>query len=220
MATLLLRLAGPMQAWGTESRWEIRDSGREPSKSGVVGLLAAALGRGREQAVDDLARLRMAIRVEQEGILKKDYQTAADIVAADGGPPRDLVSTRYYLSDAEFLVALEGPENLLEIIEAAMDAPVYPLFLGRKSYLPSVPVGIPGGLYSSTNLRELLQHRPWEPTLRTNDPPRRLRVVEEVERTERCSVRRDQPLGACFSTREFGLRYVSTYFVETPTRPK
>lgn len=218
LATLVLRLAGPMQAWGTESRWEIRDSGREPSKSGVVGLLAAALGRPREQSVDDLARLRMAVRVEREGVVKSDYQTAQGIVAADGSRrPDAVVSTRYYLADAEFLVGLEGSEELLKDLEAAMSAPVYPLFLGRKSYLPSAPVDVPGGLYPSTPLRPVLEQRPWLPTCEMREPPMRLRVVEEVGRTDASAVRRDQPVGASFSTREFGLRYVLTYFVETPT---
>jgi CRISPR system Cascade subunit CasD len=39
MAVLLLRLAGPMQAWGTQSRFVNRDTELEPSKSGVIGLL-------------------------------------------------------------------------------------------------------------------------------------------------------------------------------------
>ena len=49
MSTLLLRLAGPMQSWGTQSRFTIRDSGLEPSKSGVIGLLCAALGKPRTE---------------------------------------------------------------------------------------------------------------------------------------------------------------------------
>lgn len=44
MSTLLLRLAGPLQAWGTESKFETRRTEREPTRSGVVGLLMAALG--------------------------------------------------------------------------------------------------------------------------------------------------------------------------------
>ena len=44
MSTLLLRLAGPLQAWGCESKFEKRRTGREPTKSAVVGLLAAAMG--------------------------------------------------------------------------------------------------------------------------------------------------------------------------------
>ena len=43
MATLLLRLAAPLQAWGADSKFETRKTNREPTKSGVIGLLAAAL---------------------------------------------------------------------------------------------------------------------------------------------------------------------------------
>jgi len=76
MTTLLLRLAGPMQSWGTQSRFDHRDTGLEPSKSGVVGLLCAALGRPRAADGSDLAALRMGVRVDREGVLKVDYQTA------------------------------------------------------------------------------------------------------------------------------------------------
>ena len=64
MPTLLLRLVGPMQSWGTTSRFDERDTGKEPSKSGVIGLLAAALGIDRENWVDlaPLTRLRMGVR--------------------------------------------------------------------------------------------------------------------------------------------------------------
>ena len=41
MSVLLLRLSGPMQSWGVQSRFTVRDTGLEPSKSGVVGLIAA-----------------------------------------------------------------------------------------------------------------------------------------------------------------------------------
>ena len=53
MNTLLLRLAGPMQSWGTQSRFTIRDTGYEPSKSGVIGLLCAALGKPRDESHPD-----------------------------------------------------------------------------------------------------------------------------------------------------------------------
>lgn len=55
MSTLLLRLAGPLQAWGAESKYEIRRTGREPTKSGVIGLLMAALGCRRDDT--DTVRL-------------------------------------------------------------------------------------------------------------------------------------------------------------------
>ena len=46
MNTLLLRLAGPMQSWGTQSRFFTRDTGLEPSKSGVIGPALRRLGLG------------------------------------------------------------------------------------------------------------------------------------------------------------------------------
>ena len=75
MMTLLLRLAGPMQSWGTASKFRERDTEREPSKSGVVGLVAAALGRPRTAPIADLAAFEMGVRVDHEGVLQRDYQT-------------------------------------------------------------------------------------------------------------------------------------------------
>ncbi|MCC6313005.1 MAG: type I-E CRISPR-associated protein Cas5/CasD, partial [Thermomicrobiales bacterium] len=84
MHTLLLRLAGPMQAWGTQSRFTERDTGLEPSKSGVIGLLCAALGRERTDPVDDLAALTMAVRVDIEGVVRRDFQTVLDVAEFGG----------------------------------------------------------------------------------------------------------------------------------------
>lgn len=69
MATLLLRLAAPLQAWGADSKFETRKTGREPTKSGVIGLLAAALGlrRDEREALLRLTGLRFGVRVEREG---------------------------------------------------------------------------------------------------------------------------------------------------------
>lgn len=75
MGTLLLRLAGPLQAWGYDSKFETRRTGREPTKSGVTGLLAAALGRKRDEAIDDLLALHFGVRVDKEGELLHDYHT-------------------------------------------------------------------------------------------------------------------------------------------------
>ena len=77
MATLLLRLAAPLQAWGADSKFETRKTGREPTKSGVIGLLAAALGlrRDESEALTRLTGLRFGVRVEREGQLLVDYHT-------------------------------------------------------------------------------------------------------------------------------------------------
>ena len=73
MSTLLLRLAAPLQTWGINSKFDIRKTEREPSKSGVVGLLSAALGRRRDEPVDDLNALKFGVRSDKEGELLKDF---------------------------------------------------------------------------------------------------------------------------------------------------
>jgi CRISPR system Cascade subunit CasD len=108
MSVLLMRLEGPMQSWGTYSRFTERDSGKEPSKSGVIGILCAALGRSREESLHDLARMGMAVRVDREGRLSRDYHTALEVPRAGNPGTSTVVSNRYFLSDACFLVAMHG----------------------------------------------------------------------------------------------------------------
>lgn len=152
MATLLLRLAAPLQAWGTDSKFETRRTGREPSKSGVIGLLAAALGRRRDESVEDLAALRFGVRVEQEGTLLHDFHIAQAEKAS-------YLTHRYYLEDAVFLVGLES-ENIafLEELECALKAPAFPLFLGRRSCPPDFPIA--QGI-KETSLLETLRSEEW-----------------------------------------------------------
>ena len=69
------------------------------------------------------------------------------IIKADGTQSKDgVVSQRFYLADAAFLVVLEGEDRaLLERTHAALHNPVWPLALGRKSYVPSEPIWIENG---------------------------------------------------------------------------
>ena len=75
MSTLLLRLAAPIQAWGSESKFDIRTTGREPTKSGVLGMLAAALGIRRDDtaALSAVTSLRFGVRVDREGAYLHDF---------------------------------------------------------------------------------------------------------------------------------------------------
>lgn len=212
MATLLLRLQGAMQSWGTTSRFDERDTQLEPSKSGVLGLICAALGRDRSEPLDDLACLRMGVRVDREGVPMRDYQTATGVVNAEGKVKLDrtVISPRYYLSDAVFLVGLEGSNtDLLERIQTALHAPVWPLALGRKSFVPSMPVVLPEGL-QPMGLLEALQS--W-PALVPLVPGAFLRLV--LEDPQEGSVRLDQPVGP-FAERRFGPRFVKQEVMHVP----
>jgi CRISPR system Cascade subunit CasD len=198
--TLLLRLQGPLQSWGTRSRFDYRDTWTYPTKSGVAGLLAAALGRDRREDVSDLAALRMGVRVDRKGVLKVDYQTAQGVLAADLKAKRDVQSWRYFLSDAAFLVGLEGDEGLLGELHDALKNPRFPLYLGRKGYVPSPPPYLPDGLLEAP-LAEALKAYPY---LGRGRPQGDLLLALEAEEGRLVY---DQPAGP-FSERRFAARYV------------
>ena len=155
MATLLLRLAAPLQAWGADSKFETRKTNREPTKSGVIGLLAAALGLRRDES-EGLARLtglRFGVRVEREGQLLVDYHT---VKTQD--EKNSYVTYRHYLQDAVFLAGLESEDAaLLQQLQDALQHPAFPLYLGRRSCQPALPLCL--GLRQGS-LQEVLQTEP------------------------------------------------------------
>lgn len=227
MTTLLMRLTGPMQSWGTQSRFSNRDTGLEPSKSGVIGLVCSALGRSRDDAVNDLAALRMGVRVDREGVVKVDYHTAGagyGVPDPSGGGRRTVVSRRYYLSDADFLVGLEGDPDLLAEIYEALMRPRWQLFLGRKSFAPGAPVHLPDAAPWGPGLRdgrleEVLSDYPWlgdfDLSPRHRDAPQSLRLVVDADAETATDLRNDVPVS--FAERRFVSRFVRTAYV-TPNR--
>jgi CRISPR system Cascade subunit CasD len=223
MPTLLLRLVGPMQSWGTTSRFDQRDTGKEPSKSGVVGLLAAALGIDRENWTDlePITHLSMGVRHDRSGVPMRDYQTAGcaesdTIIKADGSPSKDgVVSHRFYIADAAFLVALEGDNRtFLEKVHAELKNPVWPLALGRKSYLPSQPIWMENGVHDAP-LREVMARWPWIATQRKwEELPKKLLFTSESNDGSGV-LKMDQPLSS-FAERRFGTRFVRSEWIPFP----
>ncbi|GAA4919383.1 CRISPR system Cascade subunit CasD [Stackebrandtia albiflava] len=136
MTSLWFTLSGPLQAWGVRSRYVRRDTAREPTKSGVIGMLAAARGHRRTDPLpDDLLGLRFGVRTERAGSIVRDFQTAKRL---DGSSLP--LSHRLYLADAAFLVVLEGDAALLDGLRERLLRPEYPLYLGRRSCPPGRPV--------------------------------------------------------------------------------
>jgi len=154
--TLFLRLEGPLQAWGDQqSKFVIRRTAHAPTKSGVIGMLCAALGISRREApkgwLPRLAGLAMGVRIDRPGVRWWDYHTVGakvGLLTAEGKIKRTastheietLITRREYLCDASFLVALQGEHELIEQLEAAIRAPKWTLYLGRKCCPPSRPL--------------------------------------------------------------------------------
>lgn len=145
---MMLRLEGLLQSWGESSAWDRRNTAAMPTKSGIVGLLACAMGLGRENAeIISLSQvLSVGIRADRCGNVMSDYHTVKGmprIKCADGAKKASsytIVSRRQYLQDASFLAVLQAPADWLRRMEAALADPVWCLYLGRKSCVPSRPV--------------------------------------------------------------------------------
>lgn len=143
-----LRLEGPMQSWGASVAGDDRPSLDVPTKSGVVGILGAALGIEREEVGALIAlhtALALVVRVDRPGVPGVDYHTTLEVPTAAGKIRDDAVlSRRGYLYDASFaavvVVVAENSRELAERIVAALGAPRFPLYLGRRACPPSVPV--------------------------------------------------------------------------------
>ncbi|WP_328222289.1 type I-E CRISPR-associated protein Cas5/CasD [Streptomyces sp. NBC_00310] len=216
MSVLTLRLAGPLQAWGASARFARRTTESAPTKSGVIGMLAAARGmdRGDDEALARLAVLRFAVRIDQPGTRVRDFQTAHH---ADTGKSMPL-SERYYLADAVFVAAVEGEAPLLDEVDAALHRPVHAPFLGRRSCPPAHPVRL--SLHRGTDLTKALRAEPWQAAAwyrrqRRRDATVSLTVLREARPDEPgADLLRDQPLSFAAEHRRHALRPVVTTTVE------
>ncbi|HDZ18746.1 hypothetical protein LCGC14_0493000 [marine sediment metagenome] len=217
MSVILLRLEGPMQSWGIGSKFTDRLTEAEPSKSGVIGVICCALGRRRDEKIDDLTELKMAIRVEREGSIFYDYHTTLNVLraSAEGEVTKSKLSTvlsrRFYIADACFLVGLEGENiNLLEQISHALNFPKWPLFLGRKSFPVTSPVLLTKRPIPEP-LLETMKKYPWQGR-KGKRSPESLRLIYDCGLSEGES-RMDVPLS--FGSREFISRNVFTEYIST-----
>jgi len=146
-------LEGPLQSWGFDSQYNHRNTGLMPTKSAIAGICCAALGlpRGSEREqefITEFGKVRLtAIAIPRNGLKKplavnrlQDYHTVQNTRKADGKIKDCHITHRQYLTDASFGIILEGDNNLLVKIASGLSDPVWGLWLGRKSCIPSAPV--------------------------------------------------------------------------------
>ncbi len=223
--TLFLRIEGPLQSWGERAHWSVRDTAPEPTKSGIVGLLACALGVSSDEALRGLAgQVCLGVRCDRPGTLLVDYHTVVGgIMSAEGkikknaatGDAETVVSWRHYLCDASFLIAIQGASDLIARLAEAVQIPCWPPYLGRKCCPPSRPLYDGVGEYPT--LQAALEAKPYQVwqvagrlTIRRGESEsgggRPVRAVIECVPGELGSVlRRDEP--AARSRRTHGPRY-------------
>lgn len=210
---LLLRLEGPLQSWGERARWDLRDTAHMPTKSGVIGILGCAMGltRGDASLIRMERILTMGVRADRPGTYLEDYHTVTgEIITADGkvrGKKSDdgtIISKRQYLQDASFLVVLDGEEQTLRQCAKSLMRPVWTIYLGRRSCVPTRPV-LCGITNRYASIEDALRNVP-SPYLEMGQG-----LLCEIERTGGSVERRDRPTTA--PSRIFFARRVENIWV-------
>lgn len=209
MTVLVLRLAGPLQSWGVTSRFVRRDTEAGPTKSGVLGLLAAAQGRRRTDPIEDLLPLRLAVRHDQPGALLRDFHTAHHIGTGKSMP----LSERFYWSDAIFTCYIDGEQELIHGLAESLASPVFPLYLGRRSCVPTGQLVLM--VNDDASVSELVSTLAWQASRSVQKrhvmPTQRLRVQADADLYPELvpsKSLRDVPLSFDPTRREYGLREV------------
>jgi len=219
---LIFRLYGPIASWGDIAVGENRPTYDRPSKSALLGLVAAGLGirRDEEERQRELATgYGMAVRIDKPGVLLRDYHTAQVPPSGKGrrklhfqtrkeelSVPKDdlntVLSSRDYRCDALYTVCLwsltANPPYPLTKIKHQLEHPEFVLYLGRKSCPLSLPVQ--AQVLSAVNLYEALSsvHFSDHPFLRQLVPDSSVRVFWEGDEAsgfekELTVIRRDDP---------------------------
>jgi CRISPR system Cascade subunit CasD len=220
MAVLLLRLSAPLQSWGVSSKFDTRDTGREPTKSGVIGMIAAAMGYRRFETdkITKLNRLKFAVLVEKEGDFLRDYHS---VYTEEGWEKKknhkkldssdSYITKRFYLADASFIVGLEDEEEELIKIKNALKSPYFPLYLGRRScpLCGKIVLGI-----EDDKLENVFQDSAIIGKYILNKTETK-RIV--IENENEGYLTKDVPLNFDKSHREYGYRRVKNDSVKIPT---
>jgi len=158
-----------LQSWGERSAFTPdRDTALFPTRSGLIGMFAAAEGITRHDstALDRYTALQFTVRIDRPGVRLIDYHTVG------GGQPKDktaatsggsnkgtaVITRRHYLADAVFIVAVTGPEQTLAQIADALHQPHWSPYLGRRSCAPDEPLML--RTHAADPAAELLHHVP------------------------------------------------------------
>ena len=177
MKFLALYLRAPMQSWGASSKFGDRGTLDAPTRSGLLGLIAAACGIDKNDEAHDrewlaqAAKLTVTIFAFRRGNRMTDYHTVGARydkdnpwqkrmipTTADGKPRGTDLTHRDYLTDSVFGAVLSGDDDLVAEMAAGLANPVWGVWLGRKSCIPTEPI-LSGVFDSEEAAREALAGR-------------------------------------------------------------
>jgi len=163
-AALAIYLDAPLQSWGVSSRFQRRGTESAPSKSGMLGLIAAAMGIDKHgpdesERLAPLSACRFSVFPVAKGekpapVLRlEDFHTVGggydrdDPVnklriarKASGGVSTTIITRRFYLEQARFAAVLEGDSGILQKAADALEDPIWGVWFGRKCCLPAAPL--------------------------------------------------------------------------------
>ncbi|MFD1485325.1 type I-E CRISPR-associated protein Cas5/CasD [Lacticaseibacillus baoqingensis] len=158
MKTLTIRLSAPLQAYGDQASFARRTTNPYPTKSAIIGMIAAAFGyRRTDPRIQALNQLAFAVRVDQPGSVLSEFQTV------EWKPNTRKITYRDYLQDAVFVAAIGGDTAEIEQIAAALKKPQFQLYLGRRAAVPAVVLKMQQ--FADTDPVTVLQQLEWQASL-------------------------------------------------------
>jgi CRISPR system Cascade subunit CasD len=159
MRHLALYLRAPLQSWGASSKFGDRGTIDAPTRSGLLGLIAAACGIDKNDEARDrewlarAAKLSLSILAFRRGDRMTDYHTVGARydkvdpwqkrmipVTADGKPRGTDLTHRDYLMDSVFGVVISGDNAIVAEMAEGLANPVWGVWFGRKSCIPTEPI--------------------------------------------------------------------------------
>lgn len=231
MRFLVLRLEGPMQSWSPSSRFTTRTAGSFPTQSAIFGILASAMGyeRDNSEGLKRLEGLATAVRIDQAGTVMRDYHTVEiekerkAVEAKNGQKKIDFkkeqkkITNRMYLQDAKFVVLLycpDGEDRILDDLAIALKSPENPIFLGRKTCVPSQRVL--WGMRISESLVDVLADIPYLGDKRYAGKEENTKAESWIPGTtgKDETLVADVPLSFDSKNREYSSRVISKIYVE------
>ncbi len=216
MKTILLKLSGPLQSWGVASHFETRHTDYYPSKSAVIGIIAASLGyrRDEDENIQKLNELEFAVRIDKPGNILRDFHIAH--YGAGTKDERNYVTNRYYMEDAIFVVAVSHRDDeFMAKIEYGLRNPYFQPYMGRRSAVMTADYILD---VTSEDIKTSLEECAWQVSEKQKkkiNHPVRLEVYADshISGETHKKLRKDKVISFSQKNRKFSFRYESKYFV-------